>query len=260
MADVELEVFVTGRLTLPERYAFRTLGNPLARMPAVCLAFAIRHPKAGLLLVDTGFHPRATEDPRADFGLPMSLMFASLRPEPFDRQLRERGIEPGEVERVVMTHLHVDHTSGMRLLDRARYHVARAEWEAATAPRAALKGFVAHHLPAPERVELIDFGGEPHGPFARTLDLLGDGSVRLVSTPGHTPGHQSVLVRTAGGEVLLAGDAAYTRRNVREQVLPLLSADAGRHRRSLAELKAFADRNPHVPLVPSHDPDAYREL
>jgi N-acyl homoserine lactone hydrolase len=92
------------------------------------------------------------------------------------------------------------------------------------------------------------------------VDLLGDGSVRLVSTPGHTKGHMSVLVRTGAGEALLAGDAAYTLRNVREQALPLLTADAGRHRRSLAELKAFMDARPGAPLVPSHDPEAYRAL
>ena len=257
MPQVEIDVLVTGRLPLPERYAFRAIGNPFAVIKGVCLAYVLRHPDAGAILVDTGFHPDAGANRRKDFGSPMHLMFAGLRPEPFDRQLRERGVEPAAVERVVMTHLHVDHTSGMRLLENARFTISKREWEAAKGP-----GFVAHHLPAQSRVDLVDFDadGRPHAEFGSTVDLLGDGSVRLVSTPGHTKGHMSVLVQTPRGEALLAGDAAYTLRNVREQVLPLLTADAARQRRSLAELKAFMDARPGVPVIPSHDPDAYRAL
>jgi N-acyl homoserine lactone hydrolase len=230
-----------------------------------CLAYVLRHPEAGTILVDTGFHADAANDRRKDFGLAMSLMFRGLRTpsEPFDEQLRRRGVDPDAVERVVMTHLHVDHTSGMRLLPNARFTIARREWAAATARGAAGRGFVGHHLPDRSRVDLVDLDadGEPHGPFGRTLDLLGDGSVRLISTPGHTPGHTSLLVRASDGRtVLLAGDAAYTRRNVREEILPLLTADDRAHRTSLRELAAFAEREPDAPIVPSHDPDAWRDL
>lgn len=255
MTEVEVEPLVTGRLPLPELYAHR--GSPLKRIKAVCLAYVLRHPTAGVVLVDTGFHPDA-RDPRKDFGMAMALLFAGLSPERFDRQLHDRGVDPADVQVVLMTHLHVDHTSGMRLLEDARFWIERREWEAARRGR---PGYAGHHLPTQDRVELVDLDdGEAHGPFAATRDLFGDGSVRLVSTPGHTPGHLSVLVRTAKGEALLAGDAAYTLRNVHEQVLPLITADGGRYRRSLEQLKAFADANPDAPLVPSHDPDAYHAL
>ena len=215
--------------------------------------------------MDTGFHPDALESLRRDLGVRLSVLFAALRPadDPFDDQLRARGIEPEAVERVVMTHLHGDHTSGMRLLPNAEFVLAREEWAAAHGTGAGTKGFVAHHLPPEDRVTLLDFGadGEPHGPFASTIDLLGDGRVRLVSTPGHTPGHLSLLLTTPGDrQALLVGDAAYTLRNVREQRLPLLTASDGRSRRSLRELAAFAEREPGAVLVPSHDPDAWGEL
>ncbi len=116
MSQVSVDAVVTGRLMLPERYAFRTVGNPLTTIRGVCLAFVLRHPDAGTILVDTGFHQDAISDRRRDFGFPMNVMFLGLRPEPFERQLRDRGIEPAEVQTVLMTHLHVDHTSGMRLL------------------------------------------------------------------------------------------------------------------------------------------------
>ncbi|HEX8645574.1 MAG TPA: N-acyl homoserine lactonase family protein [Thermoleophilaceae bacterium] len=269
---VEVEAIRTGELRMPYVYAYRPEGNPLSRLAglvrpagkalrAPCVAYVLRHPEAGTILVDTGFHRDAASARREDFGLPMSVMFGGLKvDDPFDDQLRARGVDPGAVERVVMTHLHVDHTSGMRLLPSARFTIARAEWSAATARGAVAKGFVGHHLPDESRVDLVD-PGEPHGPFARTLDLLGDGSVRLIATPGHTPGHMSLLLRAAGGRtVLLVGDAAYTLRNVREGILPLLTASDRAYRESLSQLAAFAEREPEATLVPSHDPDAWREL
>ena len=273
---VQVEVIRTGELRIPHAYAYRPAGNPLSRLAGLvrpagealrspCLAFVLRHPEAGTILVDTGFHADAACDRRKDFGLAMSVMFRGLRAssEPFDEQLRRRGVDPAAVERVLMTHLHVDHTSGMRLLPNARFTVNRREWAAATGRGAAAKGFVAHHLPDESRVDLVDLDaeGRPHGPFGRTIDLLGDGSIRLVSTPGHTPGHTSLLLRASGGRpVLLVGDAAYTRRNVRAEILPLLTADDRAYRESLREIAAFAEREPDATLVPSHDPGAWREL
>ena len=277
--QVAVDVLVTGEMPVPADYAFRPDGpRPLGLARLVrgvalpggdyldspCLAYVIRHPDAGVVLVDTGFHPDASADRRADFGRAMSLMFRSLRvaETPYTDQLRERGVDPDQVERVVMTHLHVDHTSGMRLLPNARYTISAAEWSSAHSD-GSRGGFVAHHLPPDSRVDLVDAeaDGEPHGPFRRTLDLLGDGSVRLVSTPGHTAGHLSVLLRTDGDrQVLLAGDAAYTLRSIEEARLPLLTVDDGRYARSLAELKAFMDDDPDSVVVPSHDPDAWRRL
>jgi len=161
-----------------------------------------------------------------------------------------------------MTHLHVDHTSGMRLLPNARFVCSADEWRAATARRSADKGYIANHLPPVERVELVAFDdAEPHGPFSRTIDLLGDGSVRLVATPGHTPGHMSVLLRATGDrDVLIAGDAAYTLRSIREQTLPLLTGDDEKYAASLRELKAFADDDPGAVIVPTHDSAAWQQV
>ena len=269
---------VTGELPMPAAYAYRE-GHPALAVARVlraallpggemlrspCLAYVIRHPAAGAILVDTGFHPEATSDRRRDFGPAMRLMFRALEvaDTPYVDQLRRLGVEPDEVERVVMTHLHVDHTSGMRLLPNARFVMSNDEWRGAHRRGAARNGFIAHHLPEESRLELIDFerDGERLGPFERTLDLLGDGSIRLVSTPGHTEGHLSLLVRTTGRQVLLVGDAAYTVRSIGEQIAPLLTVDRERYARSLAELKAFMDQEPDAIVVPSHDPSAWKRL
>lgn len=275
-AAVELDVVLTAELPMPQAYVMRPQAGRLAgladlvrpgaeTMRGLCLAFVVRHPTVGTIVVDTGFHANAAANPRDEFGTPMSLLFRKLRPssQPFDEQLRALGVDPAAVELTVMTHLHVDHTSGMRLLPGSAFVAAREEWAAAMARRAELRGFIGHHLPPKSRMRLVDFEGEgkPHGPFERTIDLLDDGSIRLLSTPGHTPGHLSLLVRLAEGrQALLAGDAAYVTRNIDEQRPPLNTTDEGAYRRSLRALKAFADQNPDAPVVPSHDPTAWRAL
>ncbi len=222
-------------------------------------AFVVEHPEAGPVLVDTGLHPAALTDLAADFGRLNARVFASLRPRPgglVTERLAALGRDAADVRLVVMTHLHVDHTGGMRLLPRAEFVCDRREWAAATRRGAGLDGYRGAHLPGPGRMRLLDLAGAdgtPWGAFARTHDLLGDGSLRLLSTPGHTRGHLSVLVAAPGRDVLLAGDAAYTRRNLREDLLPRRTADDDAYLRSLAELRAHADAHPETLLVPTHD-------
>ena len=275
--SVGVDVMVVGELPIPRAYVFRPPGgNRLTRLASAmrpgaaavrspCLAYAVRHPVEGPILIDTGMHPDASENLRKDFGPLMALLFRNAKPAdlPYEDQLRRLGVDPEDATRVVMTHLHVDHTSGMRLLPNARFTVGAKEWAAARRRGAAAKGYVADHLPPADRVDLVNFPsqGEPYRAFARTIDLLGDGSVRLISTPGHTPGHLSVLLRVEGDrQVLIVGDAAYTLRSIHEQILPLLTVGDELYRRSLHELKAFADSTPQATLVPSHDPSAWQAL
>ncbi len=268
---------VTAEVPTPYGYVYRSAdGNGATRLLSIlrpegevvrspCLAYAVHHPTTGTILIDTGMHADAAKSIRRDFGAPMALLFRSLRPaeESFDEQLRALGIEPAGVGQVLMTHLHVDHTSGMRLLPQAEFTCLRAEWLATRQRFAAGRGYVGHHLPPESQMRLLDFDrdGLPHATFSKTIDLFGDGTVRLISTPGHTVGHMSVLLRLVGGrQVLVVGDAAYTMRNIREELLPLLTADDAASVRSLRELRAFAESEPEAILVPSHDPSAWQEL
>lgn len=276
---VEVEVLLTAEVSMPASYVFRGESHRLLGVAKLvagaltgqseglkcpCLAYVVRHPAAGTILIDTGFHPEADSDRSREFGRVMGIVARSLRPskQSYEQQLRSRGVDPGGVDRVVMTHLHFDHTSGMRLLPNARFLVSGSEWAAASRRGAAANGFIAHHFPPRSHLELLDFerDGEPHGPFDRSIDLLGDGSIRLLSTPGHTPGHLSVLLETGRGRVLVVGDAAYTLSSIREQRLSLLTADDESYRRSLRQLKSFVEQEPDVIAIPSHDPAAWQQL
>jgi glyoxylase-like metal-dependent hydrolase (beta-lactamase superfamily II) len=96
--------------------------------------------------------------------------------------------------------------------------------------------------------------------FAQSFDLFGDGSVRLVSTPGHTAGHQSVILRTGTGEVLVLGDAAYTERELRGEATPLIMHDEHLHRRSLTDVRRYLEQTPQAVVIPGHDSALWPKL
>ena len=85
---------------------------------------------------------------------------------------------------------------------------------------------------------------DSYATFGATVDLFGDGSVRLLSTPGHTAGHQSVVLRLREREVLLCGDAAYTQRTIAGAEPPAIVDDEHRFRRSLDEIGRFLQQTP----------------
>lgn len=278
MAAIEVEAILAGEVAVPHSYLFRELGAGMlervgdvlrgqggaVRIPL--LWFVVRHPRAGVVLVDTGLHAHAAESVRRAYGPVLGSIFRGLRPAPetFEQQLLARGISAETVRLVVMTHLHADHTGGMALLPNAEFICSAAERDLARRPRSALNGYVGAHLPAEARMRLVDLDsdGTPLPPFSGgAIDVLGDGSMRLVSTPGHTRGHCSVLLRGAGGrDVLLVGDAAYTLRSIRDGRLPAFTASDRLATRTLHELKAFADAAPDTLLVPTHDPTAWWAL
>jgi glyoxylase-like metal-dependent hydrolase (beta-lactamase superfamily II) len=225
-------------------------------------AFLIEHPGAGPLLVDTAFHASAADHPRHTLGRVAALAY-SIRMEPewaLPAQLRARGVEPDDVSTVVMTHLHADHASGITQFPGATFVVTAREWE--TAPRlGVMHGYHRDHFDHPFDWRLIDYQGDPavtvHETFSRTVDLFGDGSVRLLSTPGHTFGHQSVLLRLAGGALLLTADAAYSRRTIDETLVPVFCEDVRMHLASLAEIRQYVERHPETPVITGHDPDTW---
>jgi N-acyl homoserine lactone hydrolase len=278
-AGVRLHPLLAGELLAPPGYLHRRPGRSGAlRYVAASLArrsdwvwlpvpmFLVEHPGAGPLMVDTGFHPSVVQDVSPNLGPGARLLYRVRmdREQLLAAQLAARGLAPADVKTVVMTHLHIDHASGISELPGATYVLDRREWEAAGERGGALKGYAPTQFDHPFDWRAIDYdapGIESFEAFARAFDLFGDGSVRLLSTPGHTRGHQSVLLRLAQARhVLLVGDAAYTRRTLDGGPEPLLIADAPAFRRSLVELRGFLDAHPDVLAIPGHDAEAWAQL
>jgi N-acyl homoserine lactone hydrolase len=232
-------------------------------MPVV--AFLVDHPGAGALTIDTGFHPSVAVDPKQSIGRAgrIALRDIEMKPEQaVSAQLRALGREAAEVRTVVMTHFHIDHASGMSEFPEATFVFSRAEWEAATT-QGQSHGYVKRQFDHAFDYRTLDFDGadaSSFSTFGRSFDLFGDGSVRLVFTPGHTLGHLSVVLRLAEREALVAGDAIYLERTLREKALPYQMEDEHLFKRSLREIELFARESPDALIVPGHDMEAWQRL
>ena len=231
-----------------------------------CPAFLITHPSAGQLLVDTSLHPSLAAKPRENFGR-LATWYARPRLErgmDLPSQLRDRGADPRSISRVVMTHLHFDHASGIAEFPSATFVISRDEWVAATTGhRPIFRGYRPQHYDYAFDYRLLDFNGpgvDSYSTFGRTFDLLGDGSIRLVFTPGHTLGHMSVVARLRERDFMIAGDAVYTIRQLEGGPGQPRPHDPHLWRRSLQELQLFHREYPRAVIVPGHDPGHWRML
>jgi glyoxylase-like metal-dependent hydrolase (beta-lactamase superfamily II) len=191
------------------------------------------------ILVDTGLHPDAAADAAGHYQGADSIGFFRLEQEAaIDRQ-----VDLGSLAKVVLTHLHFDHAGGSALLPPSLpVFIQRREWEAGQDPEAVARNFF---LPRDYeglagQVVLVD--GDH--------DLLGDGSVELLSTPGHTPGHQSVRV---GDDLIIGADVTHFAAGLDDGRLPVFGDDLEAQRASGRRLRALREAGADV--RPGHDPD-----
>jgi N-acyl homoserine lactone hydrolase len=278
-ASVSVEPLVAGTVTWPRTMMerpggrFETLkllralitGQPAMTVP--CPAFLIRHPSAGAILVDTGLHPSIATDPGENFGR-MGARVGNPSLEPgadVPAQLRARNLDPGEIPIVVMTHMHIDHSSAISEFPNSTFVLSEVEWEAATVgPKPLLNGYRRPHFDYAFDYRTVDFdraGIDSYSSFGRCFDLFGDGSIRLAYTPGHSAGHVSVIAHLAERDFVIGGDATYTEAQLDgEAPLAPRPFDAHNYRRSLQELKLFRREFPDAIVTPGHDPSFYAKL
>lgn len=235
----------------PRRQAALFLPGPFAPpLPIHC--YLVEH-EGRRLLVDTG-ELAATGD----------LPFVRFHVRPEDElpvQLREQlGLSMEDVDEVVLTHLHGDHMNGAVHV-RGPVRVHDAELRFANGPLGRVLGrALKQGLPAGVRWDPFPLTDGPFGGFARTRRLTPDGRIRAVATPGHTPGHVSVLCEDDDGHhVLLAGDATDTLEQLRAR---RPDAVGMRPKVTVATIDAILEhgrRHPTV-YVPAHDPESVARL
>jgi glyoxylase-like metal-dependent hydrolase (beta-lactamase superfamily II) len=191
------------------------------------------------ILVDTGLHPDTVGDPGRRYGDADSLGMFGLEQ---DAGLGEQ-LDLATITKVVLTHLHFDHAGGLSLLPSSvPVVVQRREWEAGHDAAAVTKNF---YLPVDYRaiedqVVLVD--GDH--------DLLGDGSIGLLLTPGHTPGHQSVRV---GERLVLGGDVTHFASGLDDHRFPVFADDFDAQAESADRLRGL--RGAGATVRPGHDPE-----
>jgi N-acyl homoserine lactone hydrolase len=212
--------------------------GPLIRLPVPAYLVETDQQR---ILIDTGLHPAAVADATAFYGQSDALdVFA------FEQELSlAEQVDLDTVTMVVLTHLHWDHVGGLPLVPASiPLVIQRREWDAGHDRSMVKRNFYFPHDYAGEERRLVLVDGDH--------DLLGDGSIELLLTPGHTPGHQSVRI----GDLVLGADVVHFAGGLDDHRFPLFGHDPEEQGRSADRLRALRDAG--LTVMPGHDPDILR--
>ncbi|MBN8735318.1 MAG: N-acyl homoserine lactonase family protein [Xanthomonadales bacterium] len=240
--DIRLYALDCGHLHFQDMRMFDDSGaldGKHGDMSAPC--FLIVHPK-GILLWDTGLGDAIAADPD---GVELAPGIRATVPVTLVSQLAKLGLKPSDIDYLAFSHWHEDHTGNANLFGKAIWILQRKELAAATG-----------HTPPPfeplppvsawrnARKRIID--GD--------ADVFGDGTVRLLLMPGHTPGHQVLEIHLAhAGNVLLSGDLYHSRENRQLRRVPRVNTNRAATLASMDRFEAIAKRD-RARVVIQHDP------
>jgi N-acyl homoserine lactone hydrolase len=231
--------------------------------------YVIEH-AGGVLVFDTG-QDRASVTDRGYFPSGLSgivydrlARFQIPEDETLGAPLGTLGYSPADVDTAIISHLHQDHIGGVRELKGADILVSSAEWDEFSKFAPEPRGYLREHIAVPG-VNWRHIGFEPTGdpdlaPFTKSVDVMGDGSLVLLPTPGHTSGSISLLVRRQHKPpLLLVGDLTYDVALLARRQVPGVG-----DRRALTattdKVLELARRMPSLVVLPAHDPTAATRL
>jgi glyoxylase-like metal-dependent hydrolase (beta-lactamase superfamily II) len=188
--------------------------------------YLIQHGKDWMLW-DSGYPDALADTPGGVVG-PRSR---AVRVKTLSSQLAELGLAPDRITHLAFSHTHGDHVGNANLFAGATLYIQLAEHDAAFGPQPAKYGFVPATYEKLRTTPTVKLNGD--------FDIFGDGSVLILSTPGHTPGHQSLLVRLQkSGAVILSGDVVHFEENFVNRRVPTFNFNAEQSRQSMEKIAA----------------------
>jgi glyoxylase-like metal-dependent hydrolase (beta-lactamase superfamily II) len=232
-------------------------------------AYVIEHAKR-LILFDTGQDRASVTDPSYFPGGVTGFLYDRLarfhigEEETLTAQLATLGYAPADVGTAMLSHLHQDHMGGLPELSGADLLVTETEWAELSKLAPEPRGFLRKHIQIPglkwHQVDLQPTADPSLAPFTRSLDVMGDGSLALVPTPGHTAGSMSLRIRRRKrSPLLLVGDLTYGAELLLRGQVP----GVGAHKQlveTTATVLALKETMPDLVILPAHDPTAAQRL
>lgn len=222
--------------------------------------YLIEHPK-GLILVDTGWHrdmsPEGKFDKKAQIKSLGSLTLYEVNQgkvpmgKTAKEQLEQMGIKDTDLDYILLTHLDCDHANGLESLKNAK-NIIVSEDEV----KFANKNKMRYNNKWWKNVDLtqIKWNGE-HGPFNKSYDLFGDGSIELINIPGHCDGLFAVKVNNNGKFVLLFSDGGYAAKSWQEMITSGIAANKEEQKKSLQWIRDESLKDNCIESLANHDPD-----
>ena len=149
-------------------------------------------------------------------------------------QLAQLGVKPEQIQYVGISHYHADHTGQVASFPQSTLLIGKGDWDAVINPKPAAG------VNAPPFAHWISGGGKVE-PLPADKDVFGDGAVVILNTPGHTPGHHSLLVKLKEkGNVLISGDLVHFQENYESNGVPWFNASRADTLASIDRFKKLA--------------------
>jgi glyoxylase-like metal-dependent hydrolase (beta-lactamase superfamily II) len=264
---IEVETIVGADWNVP-RGGLINLDHPEAKRagltdgpePIVVQFHALRHPQRGLFLVDTGVERAFRDAPDQALiggivGRIMNVGALTVRTATAD------WLAGRAVQGVFLTHLHLDHLTGMRdVPNDAQIFVGPGEAHgAASFEHRFVRGYTDQALAGKDALREWRYASSGDDTLPGVIDVFGDRSLFAIAVPGHTPGSTAYLARTPRGPILMTGDACHTAWGWEHGVEPGdFSEDKAESARSLAALRALVARHPRIDVRLGHQALAAR--
>jgi glyoxylase-like metal-dependent hydrolase (beta-lactamase superfamily II) len=246
-APVRLYTLDCGRIDFTDMHVFADTGEhdgEKGAMPVPC--FLIRH-GSDWMLWDAGLGDEIAAFPEGQ--VKVGLHFRV--PRTLASQLADLGLRPDAIRYVGLSHLHADHSGNARLFPHATFLVSPAElaWASQTPPP---DGVLADRVAAVKAARIEPVPGD--------LDVFGDQTVRMISTPGHTPGHHALMLTLRhAGVVLLSGDVAHFQENYDHALVPTGNVSRADTIASIGRLHGLAAHF-HARVIIQHAADVFDQM
>lgn len=260
--EVTVVPLLMGSSTAP-RCAAAGEATCFATIEMVHTSYLIKHPR-GNLLIDAGLSSKGHEDvARFSWSRRLTMRYDDRGDGSLRAALERRGNPP--IAYVVLTHVHWDHTSGLRDLEHPRVLMSADDVAFSRQPQSEAGAIMADHLDGAD-ITPVDWDGPPVENFSASHDMFGDGAVVLVRMPGHTPGSLGVLVsRAKGKRLLFVGDTAWSLDAVaipshKLKLMSFVDHDAAGLSDALWRLHHLSKRDPDLLIVPTHDGRAFQAV
>ncbi len=268
MKRCRLKIAACGSCKHPE---FMTLKNAsLCPTAFPSLVGIIEHPDEGVILFDTGYDHAFFEATRT-FPERLYRWTAPLTlgdDQNALSQLKKMGYKAEDVRRIIISHFHGDHVSGLHNFPNAKIHCSSSGLKNAhqgSRFKRIRKGILLSLIPPNLEERSIFFETGPHvalpqdfKPFSEAVDILGDGSLFAVELPGHCPGHWGLALRTQKDRfAFFVGDAAWSTTAIEQNMPPpkitiKLLSSTEKYYETLSQLNELHCQTNNVLLLPSH--------
>jgi len=243
---LKLYVFDCGDISVSDISLFSPGHDKGVRKDLNNACYLIDHPK-GKMIWDTGLPDALSKAKNGVTNGPFTLKVKN----PLEAQLAKVNISPEQIDFIALSHFHFDHSGNANLFKSSKLLIQKEEYDAIYSKDAKRFGFDPSHYNQLSKDNAVVLKGDH--------DVFGDGKVVILRTPGHTPGHQSLLVKLKNKGVVLSGDLYHFEKNRKHKRVPSFNHSHDETVHSMNKMEDFLKDKGYEFWI-QHDPKQYHSM